>query len=328
MPDVPVNIEEWGKLLHQAVIQSAMVTFYLGLLILVRLSGLFVVGPVLGMPVVPVNVRVLLTLALTFALAPVISVQQQHAFARMDADHDGRLVREEVPQPLQARFDAAIEQSQLPKNSGLQYRDFYPQLTIPRTLPRLVIVIATEFAIGLVLGLGVTTLLSGLEMAGEMIDQQTGFSLGGVFNPGLETSSGLTGNMLMYFATIVFLVMEPLGGHLLMVSALVETFQTLPVGDAFIAQSAIDLLRDLVHQSCVLGLQVAAPVLAAMSLVSLTMGFLGHTVPQINVLVIGFPIRALLNIFVLAFCFSGVARLVIDLVPATFDQLRLALSGL
>ena len=75
---------------------------------------------------------------------------------------------------------------------------------------------------------------------------------------------------------------------------------------------AIDLLRDLVHQSLVLGLQIAAPLMAAMSLVALTMGFLGHSVPQINVLVIGFPVRALMSLTVLMASLSGVARLVVD----------------
>jgi len=107
-----------------------------------------------------------------------------------------------------------------------------------------------------------------------------------------------------------------------MISALVETFQTLPVGEAFVSVSAIDYLRDLVHLSLVLAVQVAAPMLAIMSLVALTMGFLGHTVPQINVLVVGFPIRALANMLILLLTFSGAARLVVDLVPTVIDNMR------
>ena len=90
---------------------------------------------------------------------------------------------------------------------------------------------------------------------------------------------------------------------------------------------AIDYLRDLVHLSLVLAVQVAAPMLAIMSLIALTMGFLGHTVPQINVLVVGFPIRALANMLILLLTLSGAARLVVDLVPAVIDNMRGILTG-
>jgi flagellar biosynthesis protein FliR len=106
-----------------------------------------------------------------------------------------------------------------------------------------------------------------------------------------------------------------------------ETFRSIPLGQAFVTTQAIDLLRDLVHQSIVLGLQIAAPLLAAMSLVALTMGFLGHSVPQINVLVVGFPIRASTSLLVLVASVSGIARHVSDVVPQVIDSLRQALAG-
>jgi len=82
-----------------------------------------------------------------------------------------------------------------------------------------------------------------------------------------------------------------------------------------------------VHQSLVLGVQVAAPLLAAMSLVALTMGFLGHSIPQINVLVIGFPIRVVVSLCVLAMSLSGAARALVDAVPTAIDALYHALAG-
>ena len=180
---------------------------------------------------------------------------------------------------------------------------------------------------GFALGLGMLTILSGLEIAGELIDQQTGVSLGQVANPSLNITGSATSQFLFLFATTILLVMRPTGYHLAMLSALVETFRTLPLGEAFVTTSAIDLLRDLVHQSFVLGLQVAAPLMAAMSLVALTMGFLGHSVPQIHVLVIGFPVRVLMSLMVLVASLSGVARHVVDIVPRVIDALQQALTG-
>ena len=84
-----------------------------------------------------------------------------------------------------------------------------------------------------------------------MIDQQTGLSLGQIANPSLNITGSATGQFLFLFATTILLVMRPTGYHLAMLSALVETFHSLPLGEAFVTTSAIDLLRDLVHQSIV-----------------------------------------------------------------------------
>jgi flagellar biosynthetic protein FliR len=57
------------------------------------------------------------------------------------------------------------------------------------------------------------------------------------------------------------------------------------------------------------------------------MGFLGHSVPQIHVLVIGFPIRVLMSLTVLVASLSGVARHVVDVIPRVIDSLQQALTG-
>lgn len=186
---------------------------------------------------------------------------------------------------------------------------------------------AGELALGFALGLGVLTILSGLQVAGQLIDQQAGTALGGVFDPQSGFGSSPSSRILCLLGTTVFLCMPPIDGHLLMVAALVETFQTMPVGTAHVSPSAVELLRDLVHQSLVLGLQVAAPVLATMSLVALAMGFLGRTVSQMNLLVVGLPVRVLVTLVVLALTFTGASRALVEVVPATLDLLRFALAG-
>ena len=200
-------------------------------------------------------------------------------------------------------------------------------LNVPSTILDFAWVGIGEFSLGLVLGLGVLTILSGLQLAGEIIDQQTGIALGEISNPGFEINGSVTGQFLFMLGVTLLLIMEPVGGHLMMVSVLVETFQTLPVGEAYVSASAVELLRDLVHQSLVLGVQVAAPLLATMTLVALTMGFLGHTVPQVNVLIVGFPIRAMISLLVIAVTLSGVGRVVIDLVPSVIDDIRQILTA-
>lgn len=307
---------------------AAVRPFYVFTLVLIRMSGLMAIGPLFGQPVVPMNVRVLLVLAMSLLIVPTLQHQPRHAFHRLDADGNGSLSRDEVPEPLLDPFERLLARSAHPARGALTADEFTPAAPLPRTLLDYARAAVGELALGFVLGLGVFTILAGLQLAGDLIDQQAGTSLGEALNPGFELSGSLSGRMLYVLGVTVFLCMEPINGHLMMVSALVETFQTLPVGGAYVPLSAIDLLRDLVHQSLVLGLQVAAPLLATMSLASLTIGFLGHTVPQTNLLVVGFPVRVLVALVVLALTFSGASRAVIDIVPVVIDKLRYALTSL
>jgi flagellar biosynthetic protein FliR len=310
------------------MMQGALTQFYAFTLVIVRLSGLMIVGPIFGQRLVPGNMRVLLIITLAFLITPAVHDHSRLVFDKLDANRDGLLTLDEVPESLQAHFEIQRQAAGKDEDQGLTRAEFQSVLRPPRTILDYTRVAVCELALGFSLGLGVFTILTGLLLAGDLIDQQTGLSLGQIADPSLNITGSVTGQFLLQFALTVLLVMQPTGYHLTMLSALVSTFQSLPLGEAFVSVPVIDLLRDLVHQSLILGIQVAAPLLAAMSLVALTMGFLGHSVPQINVLVVGFPVRAAVSMMVLTAALSGIARAAIDLVPAIIDSLVRAIGTL
>ncbi len=309
------------------VMQGALTQFYAFTLVLVRLSGLMIVGPIFGQRLVPGNLRVLLVLTLAFLITPAVHDHSRILFDKLDTNHDGRLTGDEVPEALGARYGALLEATGKEEAAGLTRSEFQSSLRPPHTLLDYGKVAICELALGFSLGLGVFTILTGFLLAGDLIDQQTGLSLGQIADPTLNITGSVTGQFLFQFAVTVLLVMQPTGYHLTMLSALVSTFQSLPLGEAFVSVPLIDLLRDLVHQSLVLGVQVAAPLLASMSLVALTMGFLGHSVPQINILIVGFPIRATVSLLVLISSLTGITRTAIEVVPATIDAIARAIGA-
>lgn len=321
----PFTAEPAGRqLLGWGMAQFAVFT-----LVLLRIAGLMTVGPLYGNRTIPVRAKALLSFALAALLTPVLPYAASQGFARLDANNDGRIERAEVPDLLADRFERRLSDLSREKAGWMRPNEWPAAPPLPADVADYARIGVTEFAIGLALGLGVTTLLSGLQLAGELIDQQTGIALSEIFNPGFEELDGsVTGRFLFLFGTTAFLLVAPLDGHLLLLSALIETFQTLPVAEATITAPSIDLLSGLVHASLVLALQVAAPVLAAMSLVALSMGFLGHTVPQVNVFVIGFPIRAAANLGILALTFSGAAATLVETLTTGIDLLRHSLTGL
>jgi hypothetical protein len=138
--------------------------------------------------------------------------------------------------------------------------------------------------------------MSALQFAGYLIDQQTGVSLGEIFNPELDSSSSLSGELLYWLGTAVFLL---IGGATLIIRTLIDSYLALPLGYALLPDATFELLWKLVGQSFVLVLQISAPVLTTMTLVALAMGLMSHTVPQLNVLIIGFPVRTIVGLAIL-----------------------------
>jgi flagellar biosynthetic protein FliR len=302
---------------------GALVAFTL---IVARLSGMVVIGPVFGHPQIPVQVRVFLVLALSLVITPALLVADQaKTFHRLDRNHDERLTLDEAPRSLAAQIEALLLQAGKDGDEGLTADEFRLPWPVPATVVEYAWLALIEFAVGFALGLGVMTVVSGLQMAGSLIDAQIGVSLGSVFNPEFETDASLSGELLHQLGLVIFLIV---GGHHLMVSALVDTFQTLPVGYAWVSPPAIELLSDLVHQSLALAVQISGPVMGMMAVVGLAMGFLGHTIPQINVLVVGFPVRTLVGLFVLGLAAPGIAEALAHKLPDAIGQLRLILMGL
>lgn len=294
----------------------------IGVLVLIRLSGLFLIGPFFGHPSIPMTVRALLVFSLTLILMPGLSRQYEIGFNRLDTNENQLLDADEVPPIYEERYAQTLKQVGKLPGEPLTYSEFQPTLVVPSTIFDFAFIAIAELSLGFFLALGVNIVLSGIQMAGEMFDQQTGTALSEIFNPATNASSSPTGQTLYMLATVVFLVSEPINGHILMLSTLMETFQVLPVGEAWMSAGAVGVLRGLVQASLILAVQLAAPLLAVMALLSITMGFLGYTVPQVNVLVLGFPIRAMLASFILLFTLSGVGQSVGDAIPAVLDQIQ------
>jgi flagellar biosynthesis protein FliR len=323
LPDLPFDAlaaPDVTQLLRGAT--SILVAFTL---VVSRISGMMVIGPIFGHPNFPLQIRVFLVLAMSFVITPaLLGIDQQRTFALLDHDHDQVLTLEEIPGSLAAQFEKLIRRAGKEPADGLTEDEFRLPPPLPETLIEYAWLALVEFGLGFALGLGVMTIVSGLQMAGSLIDAQIGVSLGSVFNPEFESDASLTGELLHQLGLVIFLIV---GGHHLIVSALIDTFQALPVGYAWVSPPAVELLSGLVHQSLVLAVQVAAPVMGMMAVVGLSMGFLGHTIPQLNVLVVGFPVRTLVGLVVVGLALPRIADVLVQVLPGGIQQLRDVLMG-
>ena len=302
-PTLP-NVEQWLPMI--------IGQFLTLMLVVIRLSGLMTMLPGLNHPSIPWNLRIFIVMTLGFLITPSLSDPAAITFHELDRNQDGLLQTGEIPEQLQSRFQELLEKHPHARERGLSRSEWRLKQGLPNTLIELVWLVVGEFSLGFVLGMGVMLLLTGLQLAGQMLDQQTGVGLGSVFNPDFDSGGSLSGDALFLMGNVLFLLM---GGHLLVISTLLETFRVLPVGYGGVTLSTVEVLSLLVQESLRFSLLVAAPLLATQALVGLGMGFLGHTVPQINILTFGFPIRTFVGLVVLALAFSGVADQMATSVP-------------
>jgi flagellar biosynthetic protein FliR len=189
---------------------------------------------------------------------------------------------------------------------------------MPATLVDLLIVLVGELMIGLTLGLGVLILFSGMQLAGQVISQVSGMSLADVFDPTLDESVPLFSELLRMFTLAIFL---GIGGHRMVMAGLLDTFAALPPGQAGMSDSLAGCLSALVSESFALGVRASAPVATALLLAALVLGLIGRTLPQLNIMALGFGLNVLVTLFTVALSLTAIAWLFQDQVEPFLGQL-------
>jgi flagellar biosynthetic protein FliR len=159
------------------------------------------------------------------------------------------------------------------------------------SLVHLAAMLGVEAAIGACLGLGVVVLLHAMTLAGELIAQASGLGIAEMFDPTIEENVSSFGRLMFLTAVTIFLC---IGGHRMVMAGLLDTFQTIPPGSGRFPGSLADGFTTLVGLSFSLGLRVAAPVVTSLLLATVVLGLIGRTLPQLNVMSLGFGLNSLL----------------------------------
>ncbi len=177
-----------------------------------------------------------------------------------------------------------------------------------------------ETMVGFVIGLIASLPILSVQMAGLLMGQQMGLGLANVFNPAVDTEADIIGQMLLYAAMAAFLAFDGLEA---MHMALVESFAHAPLGAVVAAEAPLDLIIGLLQAGFELALRVAAPVVCVLFLETIAAGLIMKTVPQINILSFGFPIKILMGIFVLIAALNVIDEAVaVDVAEAITSALR------
>ena len=193
--------------------------------------------------------------------------------------------------------------------------------SVPSGLPELVGLMASELAIGLLLGTVVAWILEAVAFAGTLMDTQMGFSFVQFLDPATSQSTSISGSLMMQMAALLLFIS---GLHHQMILALVDSYRVAPMGQGVPLQ--VMGLVTLIGQLLTKGFQLAFPVLAVLFLMDLVLGISGKFMPQLQLLQLSFPLKIALGMVILGFLLRQFGTWLIPLLEAA-PRLTMKLLG-
>ena len=154
-----------------------------------------------------------------------------------------------------------------------------------------------EIAVGSMIGFAFATLFWAIRMAGDMVGLQMGFAIVNVIDPTTTGQVSLIGEFKYIIALLILLVID---GHHLMIAALVDSYRLVPIGTAFFGDEAYHQIARLTATMFVTAIKIGAPVMITLLLTDVALGIVARTVPQMNIFIVGFPLKIGVGFLVLA----------------------------
>ncbi len=162
---------------------------------------------------------------------------------------------------------------------------------------------AQELVIGVAIGMVVQVTFEALTLAGQTIAMTMGLGFATMVDPERGASTTVVGQMLMIFATLVYLAVN---GHLVLLATLADSFRTIPIGMSPIGQGFLMTVAVWGGHVFESGLLIALPAVVALVIVNFAMGVVTRAAPQLNLFGVGFPITMIAGYFVLVVGMGGI----------------------
>lgn len=147
--------------------------------------------------------------------------------------------------------------------------------------------VVQQVGIGLAIGFVVRLVFAAFELAGDVVGFQMGLNFASFFDPTLNSQSSATARFFGYMASLLFVV---LNGHLMVLMAVVRSFEVFPVNQNFLEALSLMKLYSLGGELFASGFWIALPMLGMLMFANLALGIVSRIAPQMNIFAIGFPI--------------------------------------
>ncbi len=153
-----------------------------------------------------------------------------------------------------------------------------------------------ELMIGLLLGIIPRVMFAAIDFAGTIVGFQMGLSIANVVDPQTDVQVSIIASFEGMLATLIFILMD---GHHIFFEVIAISYQQIPIGGFVFSAGKIEFLLRLMGNLVIIGLKLGAPLIVALLLANVIMGFMARSIPQMNIFVVGYPFTIGLGLLML-----------------------------
>jgi len=195
--------------------------------------------------------------------------------------------------------------------------------SVPTNVEEYIFVVIKEFIVGLLIGYISYMIFSAILLGGQIIDNAIGFGMANVIDPMSEIQVPLLGNFLYLYMLVMFFGTD---AHHLLIRAIFYSYKLVPIGyGGFKTEFTWNFLR-FFSELFLIGVEISLPILMSMLIVDIILAVLSRAVPQMNVFMVGMPIKITIGFLVLVIIFPFMSKMIFVLIDRisvyTFEFLR------
>lgn len=180
----------------------------------------------------------------------------------------------------------------------------------------LTLIIAREVVIGLSLGLAVRSIIAAAELGGHLGGYQIGFSYAATIDPASGVRNSVITSLYGLLALLAFFAVN---GHHQILRALVASYEGLPIGGGHVNASILTGVQQILALIFTVGVRLAAPLVLVLLIVELAVGLVSRSAPSLNFMVVGYPVRLVVGLLVLAAMVGIVPQVIATVVEGAIN---------
>lgn len=158
------------------------------------------------------------------------------------------------------------------------------------------LLVLKEVITGLIMGFVMSTIFQIFFFVGQHISTAAGLSMSNMFDPTVGQQVPIMGNLYHYTAIALLLVTN---GHHIIFKGLVHSYLVIPIGQVQVSPGVVGQVVTIITNVFIISLKIAAPVMVTMLILNVALGILARTAPQINMFVIGFPVKIMVSLIMI-----------------------------
>lgn len=150
------------------------------------------------------------------------------------------------------------------------------------------VLVIKEVLLGIALGFITKLFFTAVEIAGNFVDFQVGFSMGAVYDPSMGINVSYYGKIYYWLSMCVFYLTNL---HHVVIKSLVKSFESVPISSTDLGDFGVEGMMKLLGIIFELAFNIAVPMMIVALLTEVILGLISRSVPQINVLILGMPLK-------------------------------------